>query len=357
MKLPSRGELCVAACLAVVGTYLGLRWMGEDGGVARVADDEIAIILDHLSGDRRVVVEPGHHLFAPFFQEVQRFDKSPNVYTMQGTQREGPNRAPRLDVRADDGSSFWFESSSVHYALIPERAGELLSDSGPGERFKETLVDAYARAVLRDEFGRYSAEEIVLPDVLHVAMRSGQQRMNELLEPHGVSVLEISIPKPRFDAEYEVAIERRKVADQTIQHLRAKRGQLERERLQLEARARKEKEIERRQLETALDRELLAAEREAIRVRTGADAYFLEKVAQGEATREQMKRQAEGLTASYALEAEGLAARLAELERRGDLVVRAALIARLPGIQFDIVPYSLDSQPKRVYSGPAGSSP
>ena len=325
--------------------------------MARIADDEIAIVLDHLSGERRVVVEPGNHLFVPFFQEVRRFDKSPNVYTMQGAEREGPNHAPRLDVRANDGSSFWFESSSVHYALIPERAGELLADSGPGERFKETLVDAYARAVLRDELGRTSAEEIVLPDVLHAATRSSHERMNELLAPHGVSVLEISIPKPRFDAEYEVAIERRKVADQTIQHLRAKRGQLERERLQLEARARKEKEIERRQLETALERELLAAEREAIQIRTGADAYFLEKVAQGEAAREQMMQQAESLTASYVLEAEGLAARLAELERRGDLVVRAALIARLPGIQFDIVPYSLDSQPERVYSGPAGSSP
>ncbi|MEO6708896.1 MAG: SPFH domain-containing protein [Planctomycetota bacterium] len=328
--------------------YFGIRKLAGDGGVAQIADTQIAVVSDHLSGRTSVITSPGVHLFLPWFQEVNRFDKSPIEYRMEGTATADAQRVPRLVVRADDGSSFWFETFSLHYAILPERGAELLADSGGGEGFKTTLVNAFARSVLRDEFGRYSAEDIVEPDNLHTATRRSQERLNELLAPHSLVVLEITTPKPRFDSAYELAIERRKIADQMIQHQRSKRVQLEQEKLQLEERARKEKEIERRKLETDLAQQRLAAERDSIRIRTDADIFYREQIQAATLAKTQKEQQALALSERYRLDAAGLVARLAELEVRGESVVRAALIEKLRSIEISIVPYTRDSSPQRT---------
>ncbi|HUR28159.1 MAG TPA: SPFH domain-containing protein, partial [Planctomycetota bacterium] len=266
-------------------------------------------------------------------------------------------RVPKLTVRANDGSSFWFESFSLHFAILPERGAELLADSGPGNRFRTTLVNAFARSVLRDEFGRYSAEEIVEPDNLHTATRKSQERLNALLAPHALVVLEITTPKPRFDPAYELAIERRKLADQMILHQRSRRVQLEQEKLQLEERARKEKEVERRKLEFNLEQQLLTVQKEAIRMRADAEVFYREQVQAGALAKAQKEAQALVLAERHRKDAEALVQRLAELEARGESVVRAALIEKLRSIEFSIVPYTRDASPQRMeYEQQAGGA-
>jgi hypothetical protein len=160
--------------------------------------------------------------------------------------------------------------------------------------------------------------------------------------------MEIATPKPRFDSEYEKAIERRKVGDQMIQHLQAKRVQLEQEKLQHEARARREKEVEQRQLENDLEQELLAAQRDAIRLAADAEVFYVELVSKGDAEKSRKEAQAKSLIERATSEAQGLAQRLAALEERGERVVRAALVDKLASIEFSIVPYTRDSAPERM---------
>jgi len=342
------GEFALSLPLALAAIWLGLRHLAGDGGLARIEDGQIAVVVDNLRGRSWVITEPGYHVFVPWLQELQRFDKSPNEYRMEGEATAGVNRAPQLSVRANDGSSFYFESLSLHYALLPERGAELLEDSGPGERFKATLPNAFARAVLRDEFGRFSAEQIVEPQNLHSAVHRSQQRLNELLLPHGLVVLEITTPKPRFDAAYETAIERRKVADQEIQHLQAKRLQLDQEKIQREARAGREKEIEERAVQSELEQQLLAAERDAIRIRADADIFHEELLRAATTTKAQKERLAEALETRYAQEASDLGARLDALAQRGDSVLCAALVEKLRNVEFSLVPYSRDATPQAM---------
>ncbi len=47
-------------------------------------------------------------------------------------------------------------------------------------------------------------------------------------------------------------------------------------------------------------------------------------------------------------EAEGVASKAEALEQRGEVVVREAIINKLLNIQFTLVPYSRDSEPKRL---------
>ena len=139
---------------------------------------------------------------------------------MEGRESTTNNHVSRLTVRAGDGSNFWFDALTVHYEIIPGDAEIILQDSGPGDSYKEEWIRAHARSILRDEFGRYSAVEVANPTVYNAAPIEAAARLNEVLAPHGIRVTKIPVPDPKFDPEYERAIETRKEADQEIQRLR-----------------------------------------------------------------------------------------------------------------------------------------
>lgn len=65
--------------------------------------------------------------------------------------------------------------------------------------------------------------------------------------------------------------------------------------------------------------------------------------------------EASGLTAKYTKEAEGIESRAKALEQRGEVVVREALVEKLLGVNFTLVPYSRDPAPERLeHSGSSG---
>ena len=73
------------------------------------------------------------------------------------------------------------------------------------------------------------------------------------------------------------------------------------------------------------------------KVKKGADAYALVRVAEGEADRAEKVAGARGLTEKYTKEAEGLRARAEALEKRGEVVVREALVQKLATVTFTLI--------------------
>ena len=334
--------------LLVLAMLIGL--MGVTGrlGVTQVQDTEVAVVVNYVSGNREVALDPGFKLYIPFVEEVFKIDKSSQEFVMSGTEYVDANHVPRLTVRANDGSNFWFDEIKILYELIPGDAAKVLEDSGAGDRFKQNWIKAYARSVLRDEFGRYSAVDAADPTQYTAAGTASKVRMNELLAPHGIVVTDIVTPKPKFDADYERAIEDRKVADQEVQRLKARFEQLEQEKEQRIAAVLKEKEIELRALQGDLAKQKLAAQENAIKLTQAAKAYAIERQKAGEGEFAQLTAQARGMEAKYTKEAEGLAVKAQALEQRGEVVVREALIEKLMNIRFTLVPYSRDPAPKRL---------
>jgi membrane protease subunit HflC len=251
-------------------------------------------------------------------------------------------------VRASDGSNFWFESLEIQYRLIPERAAGVIDDSGPGDGFKREWIRGYARSVLRDEFGRISAVEVANPSSYEAAALRSTERMNDILREHGIQIMRLITPKPRFDKDYESAIEEKKVADQKVDHLKVKEEQLLQQREQQLAQVAKEKEIEWQELQGELRKELLNSEKEAIFITKGADRYKVTREAQGQQERDKHIAEARGLVAKYTAEAEGIRAQTEALEKKGRVVVREALIQKLATIRFTLVPYSRDPAPSRL---------
>jgi hypothetical protein len=324
-----------------------LRLCGEQPWID-VGDGEVLVVADLASGRARVVDRPGLALYLPWLQEVHLFDKSPNAFRLQGNRTLSVNHVPRLLVRANDGSSFWFEDLTLTYALRGDLAGHVLEDSGGGDRFKEQLLRAHARAILRDEFGRYSALDAGRPAGLHAATRASLKRLNAALGPHGIEVLEVSSPRPAFDQAYETSINRRKVADQEVERLRAQLSALEEQKKLREQQVRRDRQLELQKLEANLVRDVGAAEKELLRARAEADNDHLEKVAQGRTIRAEKALAAETLAVRVRARAQNQLARAESLAAHGEGAVRAALVAKLAAVRFQIAPYSRDASPARV---------
>ncbi len=335
----------VFIALLVLVTMLGL---SGKLGVQKVEADEIAVRVNYLSGTEEIVSDPGYQFYIPFLMDVYKLDGRTQDYLMKGPEYRGYGQAPYLTVRAIDGSNFWFDELKIQYEVIPGEADLLIQDSGLGDNYKEEWIKAYARSILRDEFGRYSAVDVADPTVYKQAPEAARAKMNEILRPHGLRVVRIITPTPQFDERYERAIEMRKEADQEVEELRARVQQIEQEREQRLAAVRKEKEVEMQELTGQLTKELLSSEEEAIRLEKSADAFATERIAEGKATEASLKAQATGLTAKYTKEAEGIESRALALEQRGEVVVREALVEKLLGVQFTFVPYSRDPAPKRL---------
>ncbi len=350
-------EVVLALVCAPVVVVVCLRHLCQDSGLAKIRDDQVGVLVDAWTRSTRIVDTPGYTPYLPWFQSVHTIDKSPNAFVFRGNTTNGWNEVPRLLIRARDGSSFWFDEVTLQYALRVESADVVLDDSGGGDAFKEELLRCHARAILRDEFGRFAAGDSARPESVAIATRASLDRMNTALAPHGIEVLEVSSPKPAFDKKYEDMINRRKLANQETDQLLAQADSLKSKGELSEQTVRKEKELELLKLEGNLANDVGAAERELVRARAEADNVYAERVSQGRIAKAEKELQADVLTAKYRGLAEDARARADALAAHGSGSVRAALVDRLADIQFEIVPYSRDPAPQRIEYEQPSSQP
>jgi regulator of protease activity HflC (stomatin/prohibitin superfamily) len=346
-NLPLRAVIAAFGLLTVLVLGAAMAVTGRLG-FATIDPEEVGVKVNYLTGGMSVITNPGYQVFLPIVEELYKLDKRLQNFEMRGDDFVGKSVVPKLSVRANDGSNFRFESLEIQYVLIPAQAAQVLEISGPGDGFKDEWIKTFTRSILRDEFGRYSAEEIADPGMLQAAFAASKQRLSDALEPYGLRIFEFPQQRPNFDLEYEHAIEERKVTDQDVERLVAMEDQLMREREERLAGVEREKSIEMEQLKGELDRERLGAERAAIELQRDADAFALERVAEGQAEQAQLLAQAAGKQAMYTKEAEGLEARAEALAERGRVVVREAIVEQLKRIRFHFVPYSRDPAPSRL---------
>jgi membrane protease subunit HflC len=345
---PRTGRIALAVGLAAIGLMLLLVVASGQGGVIEVNADQVAVIANYLTGETEVHLQPGYQFFIPFLQQGFLFDKSVQEFVMQGEKDVDSNHVKKLTVRANDGSNLSFDEMKIQYRILPSQAEVVLTDSGPGQAFKNNWVRAYARSILRDEFGRFSSSDIADPTNYNTAAAVSKERLNDVLRGHGIEVMQIKTPKPKFDERYEQAIEDRKVANQEVERIKARAEQLRRERERLVAEIDSQKAVEYEVLKGSLNAEFIGAERERVRVERSADAYKTTVVGDGRATQARLLEQARGMREKALKEAEGLKAKTDALALQGEVLVRERLAERLKDIEFTLVPYTKDSAPTRV---------
>ena len=345
-KLPP-GALPAIVIAFVVILGLGVFITGR-GGIVDVKDTEVAVKVNYLTGKRTLIVQPGYQVFIPWFNQMYVLDNSPNEFVMEGQRDKSYNHVRELKVRANDGSTFWFEKLTIQYQLIPSMAAEVLDDSGYRDAFKRNWIRASARSILRDEFGKLSAETVADTTKHKLATDAAAIRLNGILADHGIEIKQILTPKPKFDPAYEKAIEDRKVADQEVERLKTQLEQLGQERERLIAEVEREKATEYEMLLGDLESTRLRAEKAQIEKEKSADAYRITERNAGVAEERALVQQALALEAQARKEAEGLLARVRALEERGTILVREKLAQLYSSIVFEVVPYRRAPAPIRI---------
>jgi len=331
---------CFLGLLAGVG--LVLFWLNSSSGtgtVLRTQDHEVTAVVDAFSGQVQVDDTPGFRLLRPFLEDAYSVVKSPVEYAMTGNEWKNHNFVPRLSVRAADGSTVWFEDVRIQYGVRPDRAWDVMRDQGGDYAWRHGLIDAYARSELRAAFGRFTAEEVVRQDNLRAGRLEAKERLSNVLESHGLVVLELSTSAPAFPKEYESVVQRRQVAEQEKMKIDQELEQLQASREDRLAKIERDKDLEATRMRSSIAMELAEARRQAMRKRDSADRDHAARIAAGNREQEEMASRADSLVTKYTSEAEGLQERADALAAKGLMAVRRALVDGLAKVQFEIKPF------------------
>jgi membrane protease subunit HflC len=315
--------------------------------VVDIEPGQAAVRLNKITGGQSAVTTPGWTLRVPFVHTVHVLDAAPHTFSMQGEQDTDALHVERLTVRASDGSNFHFEDTAIIFQLRPGDAVNAVRDGGPGDGYLMWLRP-YVRSLLRDEFGRESTIDVSDPTTYEAATARAKDRLNQVLNPHGVMVSQLVTPRPKFNELYEQAIEERNALGNQEQVIKSNldRAGTERERRLAEVDQIQNHLIQERR--AALESDLAKATTSQAQAKRETDTYHIEKIAAGQAAL------SAALGAAKQLELELQAkysSRKAEIDAfRGQPLERVMerLATRLQNVTIHIQPYADDAAPQRL---------
>ncbi len=308
---------------------------------------QAAVRVNNVTGAQTALTTPGWTTRLPFIHTVHILDAAPHTFSMQGDETVDQLHVERLTIRASDGSNFHFEDTTIIFQLRAAEAVTAVRDGGPGDGYL-TWLKPYVRSILRDEFGRESTIDVSDPTTYETATQRAKDRLNEVLNPHGILVAQLVTPRPKFNDAYEHAIEERNALGNQEQVIKSNldRASTERERRLAEVDQEQNHQIQERR--AALESDLAKAITSQAQAKREADTYHIEKIAAGQAAlsaAEGRAQQLEGeLDAKYsARKSEIDAFRSQPVER-----VMEKLATRLANVTIHIQPYADDATPSRL---------
>lgn len=328
------------AAVAVLSVMLGSFTSIEPG--------QVAVRVNNVTGGQTTVTQPGWITRLPFgIHTVYVLDASPQTFTMHGSKQTDDLNVGELTVRASDGSNFHFQDTTIIFQIVGDEAEKVLRDAGLERGFVKWLRP-YARAILRDEFGKESTISVSNPAKFGEATERAKTRLNELLGAHGVTITQIVTPRPQFNDDYEKLIEERNSLGNQLEVIKSNlaAAQTSRERKLAEVDRDQNRLIQEKR--TELESLLASAVAEQANNTREADTYKISMIGQGQANRSAATQQAAELRGQ--LDAE-YRARKAEIDAfRSQPVERVMerLGERLKGVTIAIEPWANDAAPSRI---------
>jgi SPFH domain/Band 7 family protein len=335
---PSRLWIAAAAIVVVV---VGFR------SCASVEAGQVAVRINNITGSTEVITQPGLIMKLPGIHNVYLLDVSPQTFHLRGPENKSVLEGKELSVRASDGSSFAFNDTTLLFRAVPGSADETLRDSGLDHAYYEWMLP-YARAILRDEFGRESTISVSNPTSFAQAEQRARTRLNKLLNMHGIEITSIVTPRPRFSPEYENLIESRNQTENQLAVIDSElaRARTERDRKLAEVERDQNKVIQTKRAE--LESQLATAWTQQTQTHREVDTYKIEKLANGQAARSASKSTADQLRGQLLAEYESRKAEIDAFRNQPVERVMERLGERLKGVTINIQPYRNDGNPSRV---------
>ncbi len=313
-----------------------------------VEPGQVAVRINNITGAQQAITQPGWVVRVPFgVHSVYVLDAAPQTFTMKGATSDDELNVRELTVRASDGSNFHFEDTVLIFQINGDEAVKIIEDAGPEYGFRRWMKP-YARAVLRDEFGRESTISVSNPSTYGAAATRAQDRLNEFFEPHGIRLTQIVTPRPKFAQAYESAIEERNRLGNALEVIASdlRRAKTEREKRLAEVDRDQNKLIQEKRV--TLESDLAQAVTAQAQTKREADTYNIETVGDGQALLSAAKTRAEELKGQLDAKYKAKKAEIEAFRNQPVEKVMERLGERLRGVTIDIQPWANDANPSKV---------
>jgi len=309
---------------------------------------QVAVRVNNITGTTTAVTQPGWVFRMPFgIHSLHVLDASQQTFQMKGENDVDDLHVEKLTVRASDGANFHFEDTTLIFQIVGDEAVTVATDAGIDYAFR-SWITPYARAILRDEFGRESTITVSDPSNYGAAATRAQERLNQFLEPHGITVTQMVTPRPKFNADYEHLIEERNRLRNELEVIRSnlERAETDRQRTLSEVDRDENKKIQERRAE--LESELATAVADFEKIRRAADTYLIEKRGEGEAKLAAATTQAEELAGKLDADFRSKRSTIEAFRSQPVERVMERLGQSLLGVTIHIEPWANDANPSKV---------
>lgn len=204
-KNTSRMFLVIVISIVIIGIV--------SSTIIFVPPDETGVVVSMLQKGavRPEPLESGLHFVVPFVENVKKYTKAKQTYTMSAAAGEGQRAGDdSIRARTKDGQEV-FVDASVIYAINPANVVNLHVTWQ--KRYGEELVRPLVRGVIRDAASRYGIEEIVSTNRTELEDLITEQ-LTEKLAENDLLMIDFVLRDIHFSEEYAVAVEQKQIAEQ-----------------------------------------------------------------------------------------------------------------------------------------------
>jgi len=309
---------------------------------------QVAVRVNNLTGAQETLTRPGLLLRLPFgLHSVYVLDASPQTFVMKGDENIDDLHVRELTVRASDGSNFVFKDTTVIFRVLGDQAQNVLRDAGSETAFR-AWMRPYARALLRDEFGRESTISVSNPAKFGEATNRARTHLNEHLVRHGLEVTQIVTPRPRFSEQYEELIEARNGAENQLAVIASELTRAETDRQRQLAEVDRDQNRIIQEKKASFETSLAQAVTQKAQTEQSVDTLRIEKIGQGQAALSATESQARELRGQLEAEYQSRRAEIDAFRNQPVERVMERLGERLKGVTIDIQPWADDASPSRL---------
>ena len=279
--------------------------------------DEVAVIINNITGNIKTIDRAGAVVYYPFIQDLYILDKREQEAPMASSNisADFPQGNPII-LKTRDGGDVSIDLV-IQYKLISKIANKVVQDTGFGEEFKEKWIWDYARTICRYEFGDLSISEF--PDSVkrEEKIRTSTTELNSLLNPHGIFVTSLNFIDYRYYREYAEKIHERRLADKEVEEQVQRASAARKNQNRVVTEETKKLDVAISRFRGTLHQMEIDANAESDKIRDAGKAYLIKARLDADAEYDRLEKHAASILAVKKAEAEGIFALKKALEGAG----------------------------------------
>lgn len=293
--------IAIGVCFTICAIFIARQFTWKN-----VVADQLAVIVNNLTGSIKSITRAGAVLYYPFIQDIYILDRPEQVLKMTSSNisKEYPRGNPVV-VRSIDGGDIALDIT-IQYRIIPEMANDVILTSGKALAFKLKWLYDYGRTICRYTYGELSINEFPESSRRDEKSEKAASEINDMINRYGIMVTSVNVLDYRYYREYAEKIQERRLADKEIEEQKAMTAAAKRNKEKVVIEETKKMEVEIARFQGELDKRILEAEGKAARIRNNADTYLLRSKIDGDAEFERLANQAKAVFAQKKAEAGGI---------------------------------------------------